>query len=182
MRSARRCSGGRGGRSRRRRWRSGVGSCWAARQASPTSRWPPSWGCGRRRWASGGGGSSSRRLDGLADEPRPGAPRKITDEQVEEVIVATLERQPRRRHALVAGVDGGRDRVVEVDGGPDLEGVRAQAAPGRHVQAVATTRSSSTRSATWSACTWTRRRRRWCCAWTRSPRSRRWTARRRCCR
>jgi transposase len=35
-----------------------------------------------------------RRLDGLADEPRPGAPRKITDEQVEEVVVKTLEATP----------------------------------------------------------------------------------------
>ena len=34
------------------------------------------------------------RLDGLADDPRPGAPRTITDKAVEEVIVATLERQP----------------------------------------------------------------------------------------
>jgi transposase len=33
-------------------------------------------------------------LDGLADEPRPGAPRKIADEQVEAVVVATLERTP----------------------------------------------------------------------------------------
>jgi transposase len=33
-------------------------------------------------------------LDGLADEPRPGQPRKITDEQVEEVIVKTLEAKP----------------------------------------------------------------------------------------
>jgi transposase len=35
-----------------------------------------------------------RRLDGLVDEPRPGQPRKITDEQVERVIVKTLEQAP----------------------------------------------------------------------------------------
>ena len=35
------------------------------------------------------------RLDGLCDEPRPGQPRKITDEQVEEVIVKTLESTPK---------------------------------------------------------------------------------------
>jgi transposase len=35
-----------------------------------------------------------RGLDGLADEPRPGAPRKMTDEQIEEVIVTTLEAAP----------------------------------------------------------------------------------------
>jgi transposase len=35
-----------------------------------------------------------RRLDGLLDEPRPGQPRKITDEQVERVIVKTLEERP----------------------------------------------------------------------------------------
>ena len=34
------------------------------------------------------------RLEGLSDEPRPGQPRKITDEQVEEVITRTLERKP----------------------------------------------------------------------------------------
>ena len=33
------------------------------------------------------------RLDGLAADSRPGAPRTITDGQVEEVIVATLERR-----------------------------------------------------------------------------------------
>ncbi|MEW1725102.1 helix-turn-helix domain-containing protein [Streptomyces sp. NPDC093109] len=31
-----------------------------------------------------------QRLDGLADEPRPGAPRTITDAQVEEAVVRTL--------------------------------------------------------------------------------------------
>src|SRR5215218_416239 len=35
-----------------------------------------------------------RRLAGLLDEPRPGQPRKITDERVEEVIVRTLETKP----------------------------------------------------------------------------------------
>jgi transposase len=35
-----------------------------------------------------------RRLEGLADEPRPGAPRRITDERIEDVIVKTLEAAP----------------------------------------------------------------------------------------
>jgi transposase len=35
------------------------------------------------------------RLDGLLDEPRPGRPRTITDEQVEEVVIKTLERTPK---------------------------------------------------------------------------------------
>ena len=36
-----------------------------------------------------------RRLDGLLDEPRPGAPRKISDADVERVVVQTLESTPR---------------------------------------------------------------------------------------
>jgi transposase len=36
-----------------------------------------------------------RRLDGLHDEPRPGGPRTINDEDVERVIVKTLEETPR---------------------------------------------------------------------------------------
>ena len=41
----------------------------------------------RRRFAE-------KRLDGLLDEPRPGQPRKITDDMVEQVIVTTLETTP----------------------------------------------------------------------------------------
>ncbi len=41
----------------------------------------------RKRFLKGG-------IEALFDEPRPGAPRKIGDEEVERVIVATLERQP----------------------------------------------------------------------------------------
>jgi transposase len=42
----------------------------------------------RRRFAE-------RRVDGLVDEPRPGRPRTITDEQVEDVVVRTLESTPK---------------------------------------------------------------------------------------
>ena len=41
----------------------------------------------RKRFAEG-------RLDGLLDEPRPGAPRKIGDDKVAEVVATTLEATP----------------------------------------------------------------------------------------
>src|SRR5215207_2120555 len=44
-----------------------------------------------RRWRNR---FAEHRLDGLTDEPRPGQPRRITDAQVEEVIVKTLETTP----------------------------------------------------------------------------------------
>ena len=37
----------------------------------------------------------TRRLDGLLDEPRPGAPRQISDADVERVVTMTLETTPR---------------------------------------------------------------------------------------
>src|SRR5512133_1840673 len=48
---------------------------------------PQTVGKGRRRFVERG-------LDGLFDEPRPGAPRQIDDAKVESVIVQTLESQP----------------------------------------------------------------------------------------
>ena len=36
-----------------------------------------------------------KRLEGLYDEPRPGAPRKVTEAQVEKLVIQTLESTPR---------------------------------------------------------------------------------------
>jgi transposase len=47
----------------------------------------PTVGKWRKRFVDG-------RVDGLRDESRPGAPRKITDAQIETVIVTTLEHAP----------------------------------------------------------------------------------------
>ena len=38
---------------------------------------------------------ATKRLEGLLDEPRPGRPRTITDEQVERVVITTLESKPK---------------------------------------------------------------------------------------
>jgi len=44
-------------------------------------------GCWRQRFVT-------KRVDGLLDEPRPGAPRKIIDADVERVVQLTLETLP----------------------------------------------------------------------------------------
>jgi transposase len=70
-----------------------------------------------------------RRLDGLGDAPRPGAARKITDEQAEVLVTRTLTEKGRGQDShWSTRVDGGGDRLVAVVGLPDLAGVRAQAA------------------------------------------------------
>jgi transposase len=56
--------------------------------ATEVGVWPQTVGVWRRRFVE-------RRLEGLVDEPRPGGPRTITDERVEAVVVATLEREPK---------------------------------------------------------------------------------------
>src|SRR6266487_2371464 len=76
------------------------------------------------------------RLEGLEDELRPGAPRKITDEMVERVVVKTLEEMPRdATHWSVRSIGQGNRHVVR----GDLQGLarlRAAAPPHRHLQAL----------------------------------------------
>ena len=86
---------GRGGLSRRSRWRCGRRSCWRVLTALDNQQvaanlavMPATVGKWRRRFVD-------QRLDGLWDEPRPGGPRTIGDERIEAVIVATLERTPK---------------------------------------------------------------------------------------
>jgi transposase len=51
-------------------------------------------GCGTDTVGKWRGRFARRGFDGLHDEPRPGKPRSIGDEDVERVIVKTLEQQP----------------------------------------------------------------------------------------
>jgi hypothetical protein len=90
---------------------------------------------------------ATRRLEGLADEPRPGVPRSITDTQVEEVIVKTLEETPPMpatgRPGRWPGRGGCRRGQSQGSGGRSAAR-RTWSRPGNCRQ----TPSSSTRSAT----------------------------------
>ena len=79
---------------------------------------------------------AARRLDGLDDEPRCGAPRKIGDEKIAEVVTKTLEAMPpdathwsTRSMAKASG-------LVGLDRASHLERVLAAAASQRDLQAL----------------------------------------------
>jgi transposase len=131
-------------------------------------------GCWRHRFVR-------KRLQGLLDEPRPGAPRKITDAEVERVIALTLERTPpdathwstramAKRSGLsqtavsriwrAFGLQPHRSKTFKLSKDPlfidkvrDIVGLYLDPPPTK----------------------------RWCCAWTKSRRSKRSIARSPCC-
>ena len=66
----------------------------AAADGVPSKEIAARLGCNKGTVGRWRGRFAARGLDGLHDEPRPGQPRKVSDEDVERVIVKTLEEQP----------------------------------------------------------------------------------------
>jgi transposase len=66
----------------------------AAAEGRPSQEIAAELGCNADTVGRWRGRFARRGLDGLHDEPRPGKPRTISDEDVERVIVKTLEEQP----------------------------------------------------------------------------------------
>jgi len=66
----------------------------AAAEGRSSSEIAAALGCNANTVGKWRGRFARRGFDGLHDEPRPGKPRSISDEDVERVIVKTLEEQP----------------------------------------------------------------------------------------
>jgi transposase len=92
------------------------------------------------------------RLEGLLDEPRPGRPRTVTDEQVETIVITTLESKPKdathwSTRSLAAHLGVSQDSVWRTW---QAFGLQRTA---RRSSSCPPTRSSSRRSMTSAACT-----------------------------
>jgi transposase len=85
-------------------------------------------GLWRRRFAK-------MRFDGLDDEPRCGAPRKIGDEKIAEVVTKTRD-DAGRCNTLEHALDGENVRRVDIDGASHLERFLAGSASQRDFQAL----------------------------------------------
>jgi transposase len=66
----------------------------AAAEGEPSVQIAARLGCSKDTVGKWRGRFARQGLDGLHDEPRPGKPRSIGDEQIERVIVKTLEQSP----------------------------------------------------------------------------------------
>ncbi len=117
----------------------------------------------------------------MVDEQRPGAPRTITDEQVEEVLTETLEATPAdathwsrtsmaQRSGLSKSTVGRIWKAFSLK--PHLSETFKLSTDPLFVDKVRDVVGS----------TWTRPNGPWCSAWTRNPRSKPWTGPIRCCR
>ena len=82
----------------------------------------------RQTVGAGVGAFLQKRLDGLVDEPRPGTPRRLTDAQVEQVIIDTLEKTAARRDPVEHPDVGEGARAQSRHGRPHLARVRPAAA------------------------------------------------------
>ena len=116
-----------------------------------------------------------QRLDGLLDQPRSGRPRMIDDADVERVIALTLEATPKdathwstrsmaRRSGLSHNTVSRIWRAFALQ--PHRTGTFKLSADPLFIEKVRILWGSTS----------TRRTGRWSCAWTRSPRSKPWTA------
>ena len=83
---------------------------------------------------------ASDRVDGLLDEPRPGTPRTVTDDQIEQVVITTLETTPPGRHTLELPLARMGDRPQSHDRQSHLAGLRVASPTGAKPSSCCPTR------------------------------------------